>query len=104
MDCSDQSGRPPRPLSDGLLRPGMAFLRVLRGFFSCLTVSPCGVHDSCCLKPTWQRAILGIRLEFRGAHAVEKIVETYLLTAINPLTSRIDLAIRLNCGNNRTCG
>jgi hypothetical protein len=75
--------------------------RILYFMPDCL---PLCVHDSCCLKPTWQRAILGIRLEFRGAHAVEKIVETYLLTAINPLTSRIDLAIRLNCGNNRTCG
>jgi hypothetical protein len=100
LDCGERSGKHPKNPLPPLLRSGRAVLCVLCGFLSFGTVIPCCAH--CCrLKPFWQRSVPRVIIKLRRAHAVEKIVQAHLLCAINPLSRRVDLAVRLDSRDNR---
>jgi hypothetical protein len=50
-------------------------------------------------EPRGQNAICRIGFQFLTAHTLEKIVQAHVLAAVNPLSCRIDLAVRLDGSN-----
>jgi hypothetical protein len=77
----------------------MPFLCVLCGFLSIGTVALCCAYGSR-LKPLRKCSALCVFFKLRRAHAVKKVVQADLLCAVNPLSSRIDLAVSLDSRDN----
>lgn len=48
--------------------------------------------------------MLRVCLKLFRAHSFEKIVHVHLFAAVNPLSRRVDLAVSLDSGHNRTSG